>query len=144
MKKYIITASSLLLPTIVFAQGGFTKTKGLIGAVGGLISRLIIVVAGIALLVFLWGLVKFIFKSGDPEEIKAGKNLMKWGLVALFVMVSVWGIIGFMQGELGLEKTVNTGGANNNTINTTTNNSNIDPCIDAWGDPTYVGDCGTY
>jgi hypothetical protein len=31
---------------------------------------------------------------------------MIWGIVALFVMMSVWGIVGFFQKEFGLEVTV--------------------------------------
>ncbi len=101
--KNILPAGLLLFPLVTFAQ--LTKTGELITAVGVLTRQAILVVAGLALLVFMWGLVKFIFKiGGDEKAIEEGKNLMKWGLVALFVMISVWGIIGFFQGELGLDQ----------------------------------------
>lgn len=60
------------------------------------------VVAALALLVFLWGLAKFIFRvSGDEKAVADGKNLMKWGLIALFLLISFWSIIGFVYGDLG-------------------------------------------
>jgi hypothetical protein len=58
------------------------------------------VIASLALLVFFWGLVKFIRKSGEGD-IKDGRDLMIWGGLALFVMVSVWGILRFLSGEFG-------------------------------------------
>jgi heme/copper-type cytochrome/quinol oxidase subunit 2 len=60
-----------------------------------LINPLIVVVAGLALLVFIWGLVKFIAESGDAKSHADGKKLMIWGVIALFVMVSFLGIIQF-------------------------------------------------
>lgn len=73
-----------------------------------MVTTLIGIVGAIALLVFFWGLAKFIFRvGGDEKAVDEGKTLMKWGLAALFVMFSVWGLIAFFQGELGLEKTVN-------------------------------------
>lgn len=68
----------------------------------GLVNLSIKLLVGVALLTFFWGLVRFIFKVGGDEKVEEGRNLMVWGLVALFVMVSVWGIISFLQGELDL------------------------------------------
>jgi len=75
----------------------------LIQATGRLVDNLIGVVTAIGLLVFFWGLVKFIFHiGGDEKAVDEGKRIMKWGLLALFVMVSVWGIVIFFQRNLNL------------------------------------------
>ncbi|KKT14382.1 MAG: hypothetical protein UW83_C0028G0006 [Parcubacteria group bacterium GW2011_GWD1_44_9] len=77
--------------------------KDLIRAVGGLINPIIAILVGVALLAFFWGLAKFIFRvGGDEKAVEEGKRIMKWGLIALFVMVSVWGIVKFMQRALNL------------------------------------------
>lgn len=82
----------------------------LIRAVGSLIDRLIGIVVAIALFAFFWGLAKFIFRvGGDEKAVEEGKRIMKWGLIALFVMVSVWGIVIFMQRALGLPMTIPSG-----------------------------------
>ena len=87
-------------------RNNMTGVKELIQAVGSLINPLIAVLVGLALLAFFWGLAKFIFRvGGDEKALEDGKNLMKWGLVALFVIVSVWGIIGFMQSAVGFRAT---------------------------------------
>lgn len=60
-----------------------------------------------AFITFFYGIVMFIIgrvsDSGDLKSIEKGKEFMLWGLVALFVMVSVWGIIRMAQGLLGVE-----------------------------------------
>jgi len=98
MKKLIKTflpTALLIFPVVAFAQ---------LGGVGNLLGELDIVIkfsirllAGIALLVFFWGLVKFIFAQGSETVKTEAKKVMVWGLIALFVMISVWGIIIFMQ-----------------------------------------------
>ncbi len=65
-----------------------------------LITTAIPIVAGLALLFFFWGLAKFILKADDETAREEGKQVMKWGIVALFVMVSVWGIVAFLQEDL--------------------------------------------
>lgn len=80
-----------------------TGLKELIQAFGGLIQIGTVILAGAAVLIFMWGLAKFIFKIGSSEKaVEEGRNIMVWGLIALFVMTSVWGIIFFFQNELNL------------------------------------------
>ncbi|MBI2086728.1 MAG: hypothetical protein HYT69_00955 [Candidatus Zambryskibacteria bacterium] len=101
MKKLakILPLALLLTPTVVAAQ--FSTTRSIIEELGDLVRYATIVIAGIALLVFFWGLVKFIFKvGGDEKAVADGRRLMIWGLIALFVMVSIWGLIYFIQYEL--------------------------------------------
>src|SRR3989338_305331 len=101
MKKCIKIFSIIffLFPFIVSAQSN--GIRGLIRDTGFLITLLIPVVVGFALLSFFWGLVRFIFHvGGDEKAVEEGKRIMTWGLIALFVMISVWGIIAFVQGEL--------------------------------------------
>ncbi|MFH1472844.1 MAG: hypothetical protein ABIF06_00295 [bacterium] len=66
-----------------------------------LATMLMPVLVGLALLVFFWGLMKFIAKSGDAKSHADGRNLMIWGLIGLFVMMSFLGIIFFFFDDLG-------------------------------------------
>lgn len=59
-----------------------------------------------AFVVFFYGVVIFIYQRAmgkDGNDLKKGKEFMVWGLIALFVMVSVWGIIKLAQGLLDVE-----------------------------------------
>ena len=81
--------------TITSILDAFTATFGLFVSVG----------VGIALFVFIWGIVTFIVKSGDDKEIAAGKKRMIWGVVALFVIVSVWGLVALLGQLFGVQTT---------------------------------------
>ena len=96
----------VFVPTTLFAASSYpvlTKTTGIVQGIGGVIRLLIPVVAGLALLYFFWGLAKFILHSDNEEAIKEGKKVMMWGIVALFVLVSIWGIIRYMRTEVGVD-----------------------------------------
>lgn len=96
----IIAFLLILVPLTVSAQFGGTGL--LIARAGYLINVLTTVAAGAALLVFFWGLVKFILKAGDEKGVEEGRRLMLWGIIALFIMVSVWGLVAFIRNEIGV------------------------------------------
>jgi hypothetical protein len=62
----------------------------------------------LALVMFLVGVVKYV-RAGDSEEAReAGRGLMLFGIIALFVMTAVWGFVGilyrsfFGEGDLSM------------------------------------------
>jgi hypothetical protein len=62
---------------------------------------LIPIIMAIALLVFLFGVLKFITNGEDDTARTQGRQFMFWGLVGLTVMVSVWGLVQILAGTLG-------------------------------------------
>ncbi|MBX4199133.1 hypothetical protein KW800_02595 [Candidatus Parcubacteria bacterium] len=83
-----------------------TNVKELVNLFIGIINPLLLLIAGASLLIFFKGLAAFIFKSGDEKALEEGKGLMTWGLVGLFVMVSLWGILSFAYTSLALPKSL--------------------------------------
>lgn len=65
-----------------------------------LVLLLITVVFMLSVFVFFRGLVAFIFKADDAKNNEEGKNLIKWGLIGLFLMLSLMGIISFFYGDI--------------------------------------------
>lgn len=66
----------------------------------GLVNFALPVLVGLAVLVFFWGLVQYIFSlggEGDEKRQKSGRTLMIWGIIAFFVMLSLFGIIRIAQ-----------------------------------------------
>lgn len=78
-----------------------TTLREVVNVFLGLINPLIILLAGLSLLYFFKGLVVFIFRAGDEKALEEGKNTMKWGLISLFVMVSLLGILELLATSLG-------------------------------------------
>ncbi len=63
-------------------------------------SSLFPVLVGATVVVFFWGLVKFIQAGGSEDAQKEGKNLMLWGAVGIFVAVSIWGIVQVLSNSI--------------------------------------------
>lgn len=102
MKKFIIGALAFA-PTLAFAQS-LNNIQTLLTSIQRLISLAMPIVVGLALLGFFWGLAKFIFAAGDEGKKDEGKRLMIWGVVAFFVMISVWGLAKFIGSALGVQE----------------------------------------
>lgn len=48
----------------------------------------------LATVVFLWGVIQYVIgNQGEPKKLEQGKQIMIWGIVGMFVMVSAWGIV---------------------------------------------------
>jgi len=94
MKKILLLSLSFS-PYLVYAQVG--NANGLIVAVGKIIDKLIPIAASLALLVFFFGIAKFMLAKGDEEKIRSGKMLLLWGTIALFIISALWGIIASLQ-----------------------------------------------
>ncbi len=101
MKK-VILAGLALAPGLALAQT-LSNLQQLLRSIGDLINIATPIVLGIALLVFFWGVVKFIFSSSQEGK-SEGKNFMIWGIVGLFVMVSVWGLVRFINTALSINQ----------------------------------------
>jgi hypothetical protein len=99
MKKFII-ATLALAPSLAFAQLG--NVSNLLTSFDNLVRLALPIVVALALLAFFWGLAKFIFAAGDEAAKESGRRIMIWGVVALFVMVSVWGLVQFLGTALGI------------------------------------------
>jgi len=67
----------------------------LISYFGNIVKSLIPILLGVAVVVFFWGIIQYLFTDAKEK----GSKLMFWGIIALFVMVSIWGLVAFLQVE---------------------------------------------
>jgi len=91
-----------MMPAVALAQGG--NLLGLLGLIEQIVSRAIPILVGLALIYFIWGLIRYVI-GGSEEERENGKKMMWWGIVALFVIVSIWGIVAYIANILGVTQT---------------------------------------
>ena len=61
-----------------------------------ILTPIIYLLFGLALLLFLYGVFEFIKKSDDPDERKKGGQHMLWGIIGMAIMLSAYGIINFI------------------------------------------------
>ena len=114
MKK-ILTTASLSISSIAFAlaQGITVQTttgnvntsaiSTLIVQFGAIIASLGPIFITLAVLAFFWYLVEFIWKGRDDAEAKKrGLSGMGYAILAIFAMVSVWGLVSFLGSVLNV------------------------------------------
>ncbi len=121
MKKLISTASLFLGTTMItFAQSNLNvnintsnvATAGrvndsmivsLISSASKIISMLAFTANGLAVLAFFWFLINFIWIGKDDSK-KQQESLkgMGYSILAIFVMVSLWGIVGLAGNIFGV------------------------------------------
>ncbi|PIP73158.1 MAG: hypothetical protein COW88_02815 [Candidatus Lloydbacteria bacterium CG22_combo_CG10-13_8_21_14_all_47_15] len=92
----LVVALAFLIPAISFAApSNFAQLLGLIR--DSIIKPFIPVVIALGLLAFIWGVTKYMTANGDPQKRSEGTKFIIWGLVGLFVMISVWGLVAILS-----------------------------------------------
>lgn len=98
----ILLLTGIFTPIIAFAEP-LNGVKALLTAFLEILNLTIPVIFGLAVVYFFWGTVQFIGNAGDTKTRDDGKKKMLWGIVALFVMVSLYGILRFIGSSIGIE-----------------------------------------
>lgn len=88
------------LPFVAFAATAPTDFKGLAKMLVGIIDIAIPVVMSLGVLYYLWGIAMSIKDSGSAKAWENFRTQVLWGILALFVMVSIWGILRMISNTL--------------------------------------------
>lgn len=98
-KKIVYILSAALIPSFAFAAAP-QNLKELIEGFTGLINPILALLTGLAVLYFVGGIVKYIKNAGDAKKAAEGKSIMIYGVLALFVLFSFWGIVQFIYQDI--------------------------------------------
>lgn len=74
-----------------------------------IVNPLIVLLIGIAFVYFIWGLFQFLTNADSSQGRADGKRRIIWGLVGLFIMVSVYGILQILLNTFGITPPPNSG-----------------------------------
>ena len=95
-----LALASLALPAIASAA----TLLDTLALANTFLNALIGLFITLAIVVFFWGVIKYLMKSSG-ENAGEGLKLMMWGVIAIFVMVSIWGIIRLLQNTFKVTST---------------------------------------
>lgn len=98
MKKAIVVGGAWALPFVAFAQ----TLQTVLATVSNILGILVPILITLAVIVFFWGLIQYLM--GDMEEKAKARTIMIWGVIALFVMVSVFGLIQLLGNTFGIRQ----------------------------------------
>ncbi|TSC69920.1 MAG: hypothetical protein CEO12_654 [Parcubacteria group bacterium Gr01-1014_46] len=104
MKK-VILGSLYFVPLLASAQANLGGLTMLVQQFAAIIRLIGPIVFSIAIIYFFWGVAKYVLSAGDPKAAAEGKSIMIWGVIAIAVMASIYGLIIFLQQSFGVSNT---------------------------------------
>lgn len=73
-----------------------------------LLNQLVVFLIALAVVWFIWNVIRYVM-SNDLEKKDTAKSQMIWGIVAIAVIISIWGLVALLQNIFG----VSSGSASN-------------------------------
>lgn len=58
-----------------------------------IVNPLIVLVFLLAVVAFGWGIVMYLGAQGSDDRVEKAKKIMWWGIIGMFVLMSVWGVV---------------------------------------------------
>ena len=99
--------SLVLTPFIIFAAEPPKDLAGFFKIITNLIAKSIVpLIFTLAFMFFIWGVVQYVLYPDDEGKKEKGRSFMIWGLIALTVMFSVWGLVTILTGTFGIDPSV--------------------------------------
>jgi hypothetical protein len=100
MKRIYLSGVAVTVASFLPYVAGAQTIQRILVMISDIMGLLIPMALAAALIAFFFGLAKFLWSG--PDEKKKGIDIMISGIMAMFVMVSIWGIVALLQRSLGI------------------------------------------
>lgn len=108
LTKFTAGVGSLLFPLLAFASDldNFTVFENanpdltftvISNKIGDIANSIIPFLIGLTVALIVWGIFKYVMAAGDTEKVAEGRKVVIYGIVALFMMLSFWGLVLIIQ-----------------------------------------------
>ncbi|PIR68971.1 hypothetical protein COX93_03405 [Candidatus Nomurabacteria bacterium CG_4_10_14_0_2_um_filter_30_12] len=78
--------------------------QDLLSYVSCIIGKSVIpLIFALATVMFIWGVVQYVINNEEDAKREKGKQFMIWGIIALTVMFSVWGLVRILGNTFGIQ-----------------------------------------
>lgn len=100
MKKIIstLTAGLLALPITAFASDTLNDLNDVADASIYYINLALYVLMAVAVLVFVWYVIKYFILSADAANRKEAGMYVLYSILGFFVVLSIWGLVNIFKG----------------------------------------------
>lgn len=88
----VLSIAVAVFPALASAQ----SLLNTIGFFNTVLNDAVALLVTLAIVAFFWGLIRYLFTEG-AEGKAAGLKIMLMGVIVIFVMVSIWGIVKLLQ-----------------------------------------------
>jgi hypothetical protein len=102
MKKFGLIALSYALPFVASAQTSpITDVWSIFRFIKRLLDTALPLIIAIAVVYFIWAIFMYVVAVNDEKK-AAAKDKIIYGIVGLFIMISVWGLVNILVRTFGL------------------------------------------
>ena len=106
LKRIILTIFIFIAPLSSSAQvlrdldgdGRVTTKDFFLFAAKILTDAVIPLLVTVALIVFIVGIIQYMAGAADQTQREKGKKFILWGIIGLFVIIAIWGILKILTG----------------------------------------------
>ena len=99
--KYFVAVGFSLLPLLVAAQGVISQAQNIVTGLQTIVNLVFPLLIGVAAIVFVWGVIKYIMAAGDEKARKDGRWMIIWSLVGLAVILGMAGLVNLLLSTVG-------------------------------------------
>lgn len=85
------------VPYVGFAQ--VNDVFGLSILIYNILVKVGVLFWALAVMLFVWGVVKFIANANDTTEHEAGKKFIVWGIISFVALTSLWGVVSLVLSD---------------------------------------------
>jgi uncharacterized membrane protein len=96
MKKIFLSLVSFM-PVVTFAAG----LEGILDKIADLLNKALPILISFAVVYFAWKVIQYTISDGDKRE--DAKWGIFYGVIGLFAIVAVWGLVMFVSESLGVD-----------------------------------------
>lgn len=101
--KKLIPFGLMAMP---FAAGAVESINDLLNLTEEIMNKVAPLLIAVAVIVLLVGIINYLRAGDDEEKRSKGKNEMIYGIIGLFVMVSIWGLVAILSGTFNLNNDI--------------------------------------
>ena len=101
----LMIASFFLLPFLANAATPPSVTiTSFIGQVAVIINTIIPFLVGLAVFIIIYGILGYISSAADEEKRQQARQFITWGVIGVFMMLSVWGLVTILINSFNLDR----------------------------------------
>ena len=76
----------------------------LLGKLTNILNQIVPILIGLAVFVILWGIFTYITKAGEEEKRAEAKKFILYGIIGVFIMLSLWGLVGILVNTFSISQ----------------------------------------
>lgn len=89
-----------VLPSVAYGISNFGDLVNFV--TDSILMGIIKLIFTLAVLFFVWGVMKFIRDADNPTKREEGRQFIIWGIIGLFVMASFYGLVRILENTFQL------------------------------------------